>query len=199
MSPLPFSDLSLIAWWRRTRGTVQYSALSNNCADVILSALEAGGANQRGPLIVGAIQRARKLVTTPSSIQGVADLMAATNPPTATKAVVQANMAWQAMPLTCAGKGTLQIATTGTWTFNPRIGAVSGAGAGQYSTQGRSTYAFSGVGGTEGQLIGKIGNGKPFIVGANCSHPLGSTDVGPLYLVINDDLGKPKWRWTERQ
>ena len=186
---LGLDEDAMIAWWRRTRGVVQYSALSNNCADVILSALEAGGANQRGPLIVNAIQRARRLVTFPEGIRNVAELLVVTNPPSTSKAVVQANLAWQAVPITCGGKGILQIAATGTWTFNPRIGAVSAAGAGQFSTQGRSTYAFSGVGGKEGQLIGRIGNGKPFVVGANCSHQLGPSDVGPLYLVINDDLG----------
>ncbi len=186
---LGLDEDAMITWWRRTRGAVQYSALSNNCADVILSALEAGGAKDRGPFIVASIQRARHFVTFPENIRNVADLLAATNPRAGSKAIVQASLAWQAMPIHCDGKGVLQIAAQGSWTFNPGFGAVTAAGAGRLSTQGRSGYAFHGPGGREGQLIGRIGNGQPFVVGANCSFQLGRADVGSLYLVINDDLG----------
>ena len=53
---------------------------------------------------------------------------------------------------------------------------------------GRPEYAFNGPGGREGQLIGRIGNGKPFIVGVQSSHKIANDENGAVYLVINDDL-----------
>lgn len=49
-------------------------------------------------------------------------------------------------------------------------------------------YAYSGPNGCEGQLIGRIGEGRPFVVGASSSHEVESGENGEVYLVINDDL-----------
>jgi hypothetical protein len=49
-------------------------------------------------------------------------------------------------------------------------------------------YAYSAQGGCEGQLIGRIGNGRPFVVGAQGTYRIADDEWGPLFLVINDDL-----------
>ena len=37
-------------------------------------------------------------------------------------------------------------------------------------------------------LIGRIGDGRPFVVGAHGSHSVAAGESGQVYLVINDDL-----------
>jgi len=104
------------------------------------------------------------------------------------RAIVEAARGWQSTGVVIHGPGTIDFRAVGTWVFNPSLPAVDGNGASRFSTQGRREYAFDGPSGREGQLIGRIGNGAPFIVGAQSSHRVTAGEEGPLYLVINDDI-----------
>jgi tetratricopeptide (TPR) repeat protein len=106
----------------------------------------------------------------------------------AIQATIRADKGWQATDAVIRGAGTVDFHAVGRWVFNPGLPAVDGDGAAQFSTQGRAEYAYHESGGREGQLIGRIGNGRPFIVGANSSHTITNGESGTLYLVINDDL-----------
>jgi len=95
---------------------------------------------------------------------------------------------WQRVPLRLGGHGVLHFTAQGKWIFNPSQPAVDGDGAANLSTAGRTSYAFSGTEGREGQLIGRIGaGGAPFVAGAHGFHQMARHEVGPLYLMINDD------------
>jgi hypothetical protein len=104
------------------------------------------------------------------------------------RAVIEANKGWQPAGIDIHGPGTLEFRAAGTWVFNPNLPAVGANGDGRFSTQGRQGYSFHGAAGREGQLIGRIGNGAPFVVGAQSSHHIAEGEEGPLYLVINDDI-----------
>jgi hypothetical protein len=104
------------------------------------------------------------------------------------QAVIDARQTWQKSSLIVRGSGTIAFRAVGTWIFNPVLPAVDGNGDVRFSTEGRPTYAFSGPGGREGQLIGRIGTGAPFIVGSKSNHFIAAGESGPVYLVINDDL-----------
>ncbi len=104
------------------------------------------------------------------------------------QAVIDARQTWQTSSLIVRGSGTIAFRAVGTWIFNPTQPAVDGNGDIRFSTEGRPTYAFSGPGGREGQLIGRIGTGAPFIVGTESSHFIAAGESGPVSLVINDDL-----------
>ena len=104
------------------------------------------------------------------------------------QAVINARQTWQTSSLIVRGSGTIAFRAVGTWIFNPTQPAVDGNGDIRFSTEGRPTYAFSGPGGREGQLIGRIGTGAPFIVGTESSHFIATGESGPVSLVINDDL-----------
>jgi hypothetical protein len=93
--------------------------------------------------------------------------------------VVDAKKGWQATGLVVNGPGTIAFRAAGTWTFNPGLPAVDANGNCKFSTQGRTMYAFSRAGGCEGQLIGRIGKSRPFIVGANSSHAIAADERGP--------------------
>ena len=103
-------------------------------------------------------------------------------------ATVQAKQSWQKVPIRLHRGGVLRIKAAGKWIFNPSQPPVDGAGAGNLSTAGRTNYTFSGAEGREGQLIGKIGAGKPFVAGARGVHKIKRGERGPLYLSINDDI-----------
>jgi len=103
-------------------------------------------------------------------------------------ATVQANQAWQKVAIVPHGRGVLRFRTDGIWVFNPSQRAVDGDGAESLSTAGRINYTFGGTDGREGQLIGKIGRGKPFVAGAHGVHKVKRGETGPLYLSINDDI-----------
>ena len=100
---------------------------------------------------------------------------------------VEANKSWQKVRLTLGGRGTIRFKAAGKWIFNPSQPAVGGDGAGNLSTAGRTSYTFSGSDGREGQLIGKIGRGAPFVAGAHGMHDVRPNEIGRLYLMINDD------------
>jgi hypothetical protein len=104
------------------------------------------------------------------------------------RAVIEANKGWQQAGITIHGPGTLEFRAAGTWVFNPNLPAVGANGDGRFSTQGRQGYSFHGAAGREGQLIGRIGDGVPFVVGIQSSHHVAEGEEGPLYLVINDDI-----------
>jgi len=101
---------------------------------------------------------------------------------------VQANQGWQKVAITLHGRGVLRVKADGKWTFNPSQPPVDGAGAGNLSTAGRTNYTFSGAEGREGQLVGRIGGGAPFVAGAQSVHKIRRGETGPLYLSINDDI-----------
>ena len=86
------------------------------------------------------------------------------------------------------GDCSTEFKATGKWSFNPRVPLVDANGHAQLSTRGRPEYAFNGERGREGQLIGRIGYGEPFVVGTQSTHTIGKGETGTLYLVINDDL-----------
>lgn len=101
---------------------------------------------------------------------------------------VDARRGWQPTGIVVRGPGTLRIRASGRWSFNPAEPAVTAAGARRLSTFRRPAYAYSGPGGREGQLIGRIGDGPSFVVGSRVDRGLPPAAVGPLYLSINDDL-----------
>ena len=101
---------------------------------------------------------------------------------------VQAKRHWQRVRLRLSGHGVLRFTANGRWIFNPSQAPVDGDGAPGLSTANRSSYAFRGAQGREGQLIGKIGNGKPFVAGARGEHQVARHETGPIYLIINDDI-----------
>jgi hypothetical protein len=103
-------------------------------------------------------------------------------------AIIDANQSWQKVAIGLRGRGVLHFKADGKWVFNPSQPAVDGDGAGNLSTAGRTRYSFSGEQGREGQLIGKIGDGAPFVAGAHGVHKIKRGERGPLYLVINDDI-----------
>ena len=104
---------------------------------------------------------------------------------------VEARHAWQRVPLRLGGRGVLHFTAQGKWVFNPSQPAVDGDGAANLSTVGRTSYTFSGTEGREGQLIARIGaGGAPFVAGAHGFHQVARREVGPLYLMINDDFRK---------
>ncbi len=103
-------------------------------------------------------------------------------------AAIEANRGWQKVHMTIHGRGLLHFRAHGQWVFNPRQPPVDGDGAQNLSTAGRSSYTFDGAQGREGQLIGKIGRQKPFVAGARGMHTVGRREIGPLYLMINDDF-----------
>ena len=109
------------------------------------------------------------------------------SPPQTREQTVDARSSWQAL-MNVEGPGTIEFRVTGKWTFNPDQPAVDANGDCRFSTRGRRTYPFGESNGCEGQLIGRIGNGKSFIVGTQSSHIIEPDEKGPLYLVINDDL-----------
>jgi tetratricopeptide (TPR) repeat protein len=119
---------------------------------------------------------------------GAAPPVIAAPAPASIQATIRADKGWQATDAVIRGPGTIDFQAVGKWVFNPGLPAVDGDGAPQFSTQGRAEYAYHESGGREGQLIGRIGNGRPFIVGANSSHTITNGESGTLYLVINDDL-----------
>jgi hypothetical protein len=100
---------------------------------------------------------------------------------------ISAKLGWQKVRLLPGGKGSLRFTANGTWVFNPSQPPVDGDGAAKLPTAGRTNYTFSGPQGREGQLIGKIGNGAPFVAGAHGVHDIGQREIGRLYLMINDD------------
>jgi hypothetical protein len=82
----------------------------------------------------------------------------------------------------------LRFRAHGQWIFNPAQPPVDGDGAQNLSTAGRTSYTFSGAQGREGQLIGKIGRQEPFVAGARGVHKVNRREIGPVYLMINDDF-----------
>lgn len=105
------------------------------------------------------------------------------------RATVRARDGWQGSGVVVQGTGRVEFRAAGKWVFNPGLPAVDGDGDCRFSTRGRTIYAYSGPNGCEGQLIGRIGEGKPFVVGASSSHAVEGDESGEVYLVINDDLG----------
>jgi hypothetical protein len=103
-------------------------------------------------------------------------------------ATIDAKSAWRKVSLRLHGRGVLRFQTEGQWVFNPALPAVDGDGAQNLPTAGRSSYTFSGPQGREGQLIGRIGRLRPFVAGAHGVHQVGRREIGPLYLMINDDF-----------
>jgi hypothetical protein len=134
----------------------------------------------------------------PARAVGAAILVAATLVPPAVArakdgrvvvaATIEAKQPWQKVGLSLHGHGVLRFRTEGQWVFNPAQPAVGGDGAQSLSTAGRTAYTFSGRQGREGQLIGRIGGGQPFVVGARGMHKVEPHDTGELSMMINDDV-----------
>jgi hypothetical protein len=103
-------------------------------------------------------------------------------------ATIEADQGWQKARLKLNGRGVLHFRASGKWVFNPAQPPVDGDGAQDLSTAGRTSYTFSRLQGREGQLIGKIGRQKPFVAGARGVHDVNRREIGPLYLMINDDV-----------
>jgi hypothetical protein len=124
--------------------------------------------------------------SSPESVQPAAAPPAAHEP---VRATIRARGSWQETGAVVAqGTAELEFRASGRWVFNPGLSAVGGDGDCRFSTRGRSMYAYSGPDGCEGQLIGRIGDGRPFVVGARGSHTVAAGESGQVYLVINDDL-----------
>jgi glucose dehydrogenase len=103
-------------------------------------------------------------------------------------ATIETNQVWQKAGLRLQGHGVLRFRADGQWVFNPRLAAVNGDGAQNLSTAGRTAYVFKGRQGREGQLIGRIGSGLPFVIGTHGMHKVGPRETGALAMMINDDV-----------
>ncbi|HUC62293.1 MAG TPA: hypothetical protein VMF53_10085 [Alphaproteobacteria bacterium] len=102
---------------------------------------------------------------------------------------VQAAQSWRDTYIDVNAPGVLRFHAVGTWVFNPSRPAVDADGDRRLPTGGRACYADQDPNAREGQLIGRIGNGRPFVVGASSERRVGD-ERGRLFLVINDDLGR---------
>jgi hypothetical protein len=101
---------------------------------------------------------------------------------------VRADKGWQETGVRVHGSGILRFETRGQWVFNPAEPPVDGDGAAGLPTTGRINYAYVGPDGREGQLIGRIGRSRPFVIGAQSYHRVMPNEFGRLYLAINDDI-----------
>jgi hypothetical protein len=101
---------------------------------------------------------------------------------------VRADKGWQETDVRVRGDGILRFEARGKWVFNPAEPPVDGDGAEGLPTAGRINYAYSGPDGREGQLIGRIGRSRPFVIGAQSYHRVTPNEFGRLYLAINDDI-----------
>jgi hypothetical protein len=128
----------------------------------------------------------------PSAVSSSPEPVQPAAPPAAhepVQATIRARGSWQETGMVVVqGAAALEFRAAGTWVFNPGLAAVGGDGNCRFSTRKRTMYAYSGPGGCEGQLIGRIGDGRPFVVGAHGSHSVAAGESGQVYLVINDDL-----------
>jgi hypothetical protein len=102
---------------------------------------------------------------------------------------VDARHLWQSVPLKVSRRGTVRFDAHGRWVFNPSQPPVDADGEASLPTAGRTSYAFSGTTGREGQLIGRIGRANPpFVAGAHGFHKVAPRERGRLFLMINDDF-----------
>ena len=100
-------------------------------------------------------------------------------------------------PASQSGK-YIVVRATGTWncrTDDPKFGTRNAKGlyentGAQYtvSTEGNAAFPYSGPGGLQGQLLGRIGTkGNSFVVGTYCQIEIGGSPSDTLWLRINDD------------
>jgi hypothetical protein len=101
---------------------------------------------------------------------------------------VRANQGWQEAGVRVRGDGILRFEARGQWLFNPAEPPVDGDGAAGLPTIGRINYVYSGPDGREGQLIGRIGRSRPFVIGTQSYHRVMPNEFGRLNLAINDDI-----------
>lgn len=109
--------------------------------------------------------------------------------PMAVSKAILANASWQGGGAVLSSGDKLDIVSSGTWCVGPGLCSDSN-GRTDLRTVGRTGYAYVEGDGFEGQLIGRIGNGSPFVVGNAVSIHVPSDQSGQLQFVINDDLAK---------
>jgi hypothetical protein len=96
--------------------------------------------------------------------------------------MVQGNQAWTNSGLTVSNRE--RIAFTATGDIMTSTTTSSGVGGSPAATSSAVRYPVSKS--PAGALIGRIGNGAPFLIGAN-SQPITMRTTGQLFLGLNDD------------
>lgn len=95
---------------------------------------------------------------------------------------VPANQSWADTGITVRRRDRLAFNGTGDVMISPT--ASSGVGGSPAVTVAGANYPLAGA--PAGALIGRVGNGRPFLIGGN-SQPLDVTGVGRLQIGVNDD------------
>jgi hypothetical protein len=101
--------------------------------------------------------------------------------PAANAIQVQANQPWTATGITVRRGDRVAFNASGDIDVMTGKGLSAGP-AGTSAIQGR----YPAAGAPAGALIGRIGNGRPFVIGAN-TQPITMSDNGRLFLGVNDD------------
>lgn len=113
---------------------------------------------------------------------GTAAAPAASATPAAGVITVPANQPWTDTGITVARGQRVQFNATGDIMI--ASGASSGVGGSPAVTVPGGRYPVAGA--PVGALIGKVGNGAPFLIGTN-SQPIQMPSIGRLMLGVNDD------------
>ena len=104
-----------------------------------------------------------------------------------------ANASWQEGGTILSSGDVLDVVSSGSWSVGPGL-CSDGNGRADLRTVGRTGYAYIGDDGFEGQLIGRIGNGPPFVVGNAVSMHVPSDQSGELSLslttILSRDMGR---------
>lgn len=95
---------------------------------------------------------------------------------------VPANQAWTDSGVTVRRRDRLIFNAVGDVLISPTVS--SGIGGNPAVTNAAVRYPLQG--GFAGALIGRVGNGTPFLIGTN-TQPIEVTGTGKLYLGVNDD------------
>jgi hypothetical protein len=96
--------------------------------------------------------------------------------------VVASNQAWTSTGMTVARGERVVFRATGDVMIAE--GASSGVGGSPAATSARAQYPLRGA--PAGALIGRVGNGTPFIIGSS-TNPIVMPAAGELFLGVNDD------------
>jgi hypothetical protein len=120
------------------------------------------------------------LAPVPGATAAAAAAQAVTVPAGAQTVTVQANQAWTDTGITVQRGEAVQFIASGDIMVSAQ--ASSGVGGSPVQPGGKLPVAATGV----GALIGRIGNGAPFLIGSNTA-PIPMSASGRLQLGVNDD------------
>ena len=96
---------------------------------------------------------------------------------------------WVDTGVVVGNKDTVRISANGLWKANAREKMHNADGTRYVATENLDGFFYNGIGGREGQLIGRLGReGKPFVVGTTFKETVVfpvESDPSPLYLAFN--------------